>query len=258
RVQAPPREGDREGTRIHHREFPRGEVPAQDSDRGRDEGRGEGRPGPPLGSGRRGRRANRGEHRTGDPDPRLRSADLPGRDLHHEEGRKGGVSMADEEPKAAKKVKKTAVPEKPAEKEEPEEEKPLRKKPKKPKEKEEAEERVHEARAKPKLDDRLKQLLALRSAKNAARPKFRRQEWFRYRMFGDEWRKPQGGQSKLRRHFGYRWNLPSIAYREPRAVRGLHPSGFQEILVQNERQLEGLDVTKQAVRNAHGVRTRKQ
>src|SRR5439155_21719015 len=83
------------------------------SDRGSDGGRCEGGPGPPLGSGRRGRRANRGEHRTGDPDPRLRSADLPGRDLHHEEGRKGGVSMADEEPKAAKKVKKTAVPEKP-------------------------------------------------------------------------------------------------------------------------------------------------
>src|SRR5439155_586664 len=119
RVQPIPREGDREWYRIHHREFPRGEVPAQDSDRERDEGRGEGRPGPPLGSGRRGRRANRGEHRTGDPDPRLRSADLPGWDLHHEEGRRGGVSMADEEPKAAKKVKKTAVPEKPAAPKEP-------------------------------------------------------------------------------------------------------------------------------------------
>src|SRR5207249_982440 len=168
--------------------------------------------------------------------------------------------VAKEEARAAREVETTEPPEekkKPAEKEEPEEEKPLRKKPKKPKEKEEVEERVHEARAKPKLDDRLKQLLALRSAKNAARPKFRRQEWFRYRMFGDEWRKPQGGQSKLRRHFGYRWNLPSIGYRGPRAVRGLHPSGFQEILVHNERQLEGLDGTKQAVRIAHGVGTRK-
>ena len=76
-------------------------------------------------------------------------------------------------------------------------------------------------------------------------------------MFGDEWRKPQGGQSKLRRHFGYRWNVPSIGYRGPKAVRGLHPSGFQEILVHNERQLEGLDATKQAVRIAHGVGTRK-
>src|SRR5207245_1768828 len=114
----------------------------------------------------------------------------------------------------------------------------------------EAEEEVHEPRAKPKLEPHMKKLLALRSAKNAVRPKFRRQEWFRYRKFGDEWRKPQGGQSKLRRHFGYRWNLPSIGYRGPRAVRGLHPSGFQELLVHNERQLEGLDATKQAVRIA--------
>src|SRR2546422_2761157 len=137
-------------------------------------------------------------------------------------------------------------------------------KPKPPKEKkgkkeeeEEPEEQEHEPRAKPKLDPHLKRLLAVRSAKNAARPKFRRQEWFRYRKFGDEWRKPQGGQSKLRRHFGYRWNLPSIGYRGPRAVRGLHPSGFQEVLVHNERQLEGLDAAKQAVRIAHGVGTRK-
>ena len=174
--------------------------------------------------------------------------------------------LAKEEAKAAREAKKEAEPEEPkepekaekAEKEKPAKEPTLRKKPKKKeKEEEEAEKRVHEARAKPKLDDRLRKLLALRSAKNAVRPKFRRQEWFRYRMFGDEWRKPQGGQSKLRRHFGYRWNLPSIGYRGPRAVRGLHPSGFQEILVHNERQLEGLDATKQAVRIAHGVGTRK-
>ncbi len=121
---------------------------------------------------------------------------------------------------------------------------------------EEAEEE-YEAKAKPKLDPRLQRLLALRSAKSAARPPFHRQEWFRYKKFGDEWRKPQGGQSKLRRHFGYRWNLPSVGYRGPREVRGLHPSGFQEILVHNERQLDGLDPTKQAVRIAHGVGARK-
>src|SRR5437899_2874039 len=124
-------------------------------------------------------------------------------------------------------------------------------------EEKEPEEEVHEPRAKPKLEPHMKKLLALRSAKNAVRPKFRRQEWFRYRKFGDEWRKPQGGQSKLRRHFGYRWNLPSIGYRGPRAVRGLHPSGFQEVLVHNERQLDGLDAAKQAVRIGHAVGTRK-
>jgi large subunit ribosomal protein L32e len=168
--------------------------------------------------------------------------------------------LAREEKKEAREKREEAEPkeaEKEAPKEKPAKEPALRKKPKKKEEEEEAEERVHEPRAKPKLDDRLRHLLALRSAKNAARPKFRRQEWFRYRKFGEEWRKPQGGQSKLRRHFGYRWNLPSIGYRGPKAVRGLHPSGFQEILVHNERQLEGLDATRQAVRIAHGVGTRK-
>ena len=124
------------------------------------------------------------------------------------------------------------------------------------KEEKEAEEE-YAPRIKPTLDDRTRRHLALRTAKSAARPTFRRQEWFRYRKFGDEWRKPQGGQSKLRRHFGYRWNLPSIGYRGPREVRGLHPSGFREVIVHNVRQLEGLDPTKQAVRVAHGVGARK-
>ncbi len=122
---------------------------------------------------------------------------------------------------------------------------------------EETEEEEYEAKQKPKLGPRLERLLAVRALKSASRPAFHRQEWFRYKKFGDEWRKPQGGQSKLRRHFGYRWNLPSIGYRGPREVRGLHPSGFQEVLVHNERQLEGLDPAKQAVRIAHGVGSRK-
>lgn len=140
-------------------------------------------------------------------------------------------------PKAEKKPEKKAKEEEAGEEEEAEEE--------------------YEAKQKPKLDARTERLLALRALKSASRPAFHRQEWFRYKRFGDEWRKPQGGQSKLRRHFGYRWNLPSIGYRGPRAVRGLHPSGFQEVLVHNERQLEGLDPAKQAVRIAHGVGSRK-
>src|SRR5207245_2419694 len=227
----------------------------KDADRRGNESRSQRGPGPPHGPGRRGGRPDRGQHRAGDEDPGIRPSDLPGRHLHHEEGR-GGVRMADEkepkaEAKAAKKVKKTAVPEV------PEAEPPRRTKGKSKEAEEEAEEEGHEPRAKPKLEPHLKRLLALRSAKNVARPKCRRQEWFRYRKFGDEWRKPQGGQSKLRRHFGYRWNLPSIGYRGPRAVRGLHPSGFQEVLVHNERQLDGLDAAKQAVRIAHAVGTRK-
>lgn len=134
--------------------------------------------------------------------------------------------------------------------------KPAKKEGKKEEAEEEAEEE-YEPKQKPKLDAATRKLLALRAAKTAARPHFRRQEWFRYKKFHEEWRKPQGGQSKLRRHFGYRWNLPSIGYRGPREVRGLHPSGFQEVLIHNPRQIEGLDPAKQAVRIAGAVGARK-
>jgi len=169
--------------------------------------------------------------------------------IEKEEAKKAAPEEAKPAPPKTEKKPK----EKPKEKAKP----PKEKKGKGKEAEEEAVEEVHEPRAKPKLEPHLKRLLALRSAKNVARPKFRRQEWFRYRKFGDEWRKPQGGQSKLRRHFGYRWNLPSIGYRGPRAVRGLHPSGFQEVLVHNEHQLEGLDASKQAVRIGHAVGTLK-
>lgn len=173
---------------------------------------------------------------------------------------KAGVPEKAPTPPEEKKPAAKPAP-KPAKGAKPKAEKKPAKKEKEEAEKEEGEaeeaEEEYEPKQKPKLDPRLERLLAVRSMKSAARPTFHRQEWFRYKKFGDEWRKPQGGQSKLRRHFGYRWNLPSIGYRGPREVRGLHPSGFREVLVHNERQLEGLDPAKQAVRIAHGVGARK-
>ncbi|HYT00927.1 MAG TPA: 50S ribosomal protein L32e [Thermoplasmata archaeon] len=166
--------------------------------------------------------------------------------------------VAKEEAKAARAEEPAPEPEAKPETKPKEKAKKPAKAAKKPKAEEKEEEKEpHEARQKPKLDAEIKKLLALRAAKAAARPTFRRQEWFRYKKFGDEWRKPQGGQSKLRRHFGYRWNLPSIGYRGPRRVRGLHPSGFQEVLVHNPHQLKGLNPDTQAVRIAHGVGARK-
>lgn len=151
------------------------------------------------------------------------------------------------------------APRKPAKKPKEAKRKPARKEeaPKEKAEEPEEEEEVHVPKKKPKLDARTRRLLHLRAAKSAVRPPFLRQEWFRYDRLGEVWRKPQGSQSKLRRHFGYRWNLPSIGYRGPREVRGLHPSGFREVLVHNVKELEGIDPERQAVRIAHGVGARK-
>jgi large subunit ribosomal protein L32e len=110
---------------------------------------------------------------------------------------------------------------------------------------------------KPKLDKKTKEQLKLRKQIADSRPNFRRQEWFRYSRLGESWRKPRGLHSKMRRGFGYRVNLVSTGYRGPKAVRGFHPSGFQEVMVHRVEDLEELDPKKQAARIGHSVGSRK-
>jgi large subunit ribosomal protein L32e len=63
--------------------------------------------------------------------------------------------------------------------------------------------------------------------------------------------------SKMRRHYGYRPPIVSIGYRGPAEVRGLHPSGFEEVMVFNASQLTGIDPKVQAVRIGGTVGARK-
>ncbi len=87
--------------------------------------------------------------------------------------------------------------------------------------------------------------------------KFRRQEWFRFKKLGEKWRKPRGSDSKMRVGKSGKPPTVSIGYRSPKAARGVHPSGLAEILVNNPRDLEGIDARKQAIRIASGVGKRK-
>ncbi len=119
------------------------------------------------------------------------------------------------------------------------------------------EEKAHVARAKPVLSEATRALLIQRAAVRAQRPAFRRQEWFRYKRLGREWRRPRGHHSKLRRHLRYRPSMPSTGYRGPRDVRGLHPSGFREVLVHRPAELDALNPETQAARIGHSVGTRK-
>ncbi len=123
--------------------------------------------------------------------------------------------------------------------------------------KDEANMEGYEPKAKPELNDENRRLLRVRRDKRAKKPDFRRQEWFRYRKLGTSWRKPRGGDSKLRRNYKYRPALVHIGYGSPKKVRGLHPSGFEDILVHNVMDLDGLDPKTQAIRIGHGVGTRK-
>lgn len=116
----------------------------------------------------------------------------------------------------------------------------------------------HTARQKPVLDDATKEALATRAAQKKNTPTFRRQEWFRYkRLSRTGWKKPRGDDSSQRKNRKYRSALVRVGHGKIAAARGLHPSGFEEVLVNNSSDLEGLDPETQAVRIAKTVGNRK-
>lgn len=100
-------------------------------------------------------------------------------------------------------------------------------------------------------------LLELRKKIKSKKPDFIRYESWRYKRVKPNWRKPKGIDSKVRKKKKGWIKMPDIGYRSPKAVRGLHPSGFEEVIVYRPEDLEKLDPTKHAVRIAHTVGTRK-
>ena len=61
----------------------------------------------------------------------------------------------------------------------------------------------------------------------------------------------------MRRHLKRRTHMVDIGYRGPAAVRGLHPSGFEEVMVYNVDGLTNVDPNVQAVRIGGTVGTKK-
>ena len=110
---------------------------------------------------------------------------------------------------------------------------------------------------KPELDKETADALAKRAVISGRRPAFKRQEWFRYQKLGESWRRPKGIHSKMRRNLKRRPPVVDIGFRGPAEVRGLHPSGFEEVMVYNIDGLEGIDPKKQAVRIGGTVGTKK-
>jgi len=164
-----------------------------------------------------------------------------------------------EAPKEAKKepeAKKKESEAKPAKKEP--ESKPAKKEPDaKTVEVVEEEADVYVTKLKPELDETTEDGLAKRALISGRRPAFKRQEWFRYSRLGEKWRRPKGIHSKMKKKYKRRPPVVVIGYRGPASVRGLHPSGFEELIVYNTADLENIDPKKQAVRIGGTVGTKK-
>lgn len=100
----------------------------------------------------------------------------------------------------------------------------------------------------------VKRLIRVRTDKGAV---FKRDGYGKKRQLSDSWRKPRGQHNKQREQKKAKGALPKPGFGSPVAVRGMHPSGYFDVLVSSLKELEGLDPRTQAVRIRATVGDRK-
>jgi large subunit ribosomal protein L32e len=91
----------------------------------------------------------------------------------------------------------------------------------------------------------IKRLIQVRVDKGAV---FKRDGYGKKRQLSDSWRKPRGQHNKQREQKKAKGALPKPGFGSPVAVRGMHPSGFFEILISSVKELEGIDPKTHAIR----------
>jgi large subunit ribosomal protein L32e len=89
------------------------------------------------------------------------------------------------------------------------------------------------------------------------KPAFLRPESWRDVKFSESWRRPRGLDNKVRQKVKGWPASPSTGYKGPKIARGLHPSGYREVLVYNVESLVDIDSATQAIRIGHTVGKRK-
>jgi large subunit ribosomal protein L32e len=91
----------------------------------------------------------------------------------------------------------------------------------------------------------IKRLIRVRVDKGAT---FKRDGYGKKKQLSDSWRKPRGQHNKQREQKKAKGALPKPGFGSPIAVRGMHPSGFFEVLVSSVKELEGIDPKTHAIR----------
>ncbi len=102
-----------------------------------------------------------------------------------------------------------------------------------------------------------KRLLRTRARISKKRPHFKRFESWRFVRIKDQWRKPRGIDNKMRTEEQGWPKSVKIGYGGPAAVRGLHSSGKEEVMVWNTKDLEKVDPETQVARIGGTVGGRK-
>ena len=108
-----------------------------------------------------------------------------------------------------------------------------------------------------KMDDETKRLLDVRKYQKSKKPHFLQTDSHKKKKLEDKWKRPDGIHNKTR--YSQKGKCPRVerGFGSPALVRGLHPSGFEEVIVKNLKDLESLNVVIMAGRIARTVGARK-
>jgi large subunit ribosomal protein L32e len=99
--------------------------------------------------------------------------------------------------------------------------------------------------------------LKIRKRVKKGKPKFVRPESWRYFRLKESWRHPRGLDHKVRLMYKGWPPAAGSGYGGPKFGKGLHPSGYREVLVHNVEDLRKIDPDIHAARIASRVGKRK-
>ena len=97
-------------------------------------------------------------------------------------------------------------------------------------------------------DPEFRRLFKVRKVQKAKKPTFRKQCHHKFKRLTKAWRRPRGLQSKQRAGILGKGAMATVGYGSPVLTKGLHPSGYDEVLVHNVDDLVLVDPEFEAVR----------
>lgn len=107
------------------------------------------------------------------------------------------------------------------------------------------------------IDPPILRLLKVRKRQKSRKPHFVQTDQHKKKRLKDTWRRPRGLHNKKRRYILGKGEMARPGYGSPSAVKGLHPSGFKEILLNRVQDVDNVDPNTQAIRISRTIGQRK-